>query len=160
MPNGKKKTKKSKNQGEVKKWLLDQRKQLQEGIYVSDDTYTVSTFLNKYIEDVATNNLAPRTVISYKYLINKHIKPEIGNIRLSALKPEHLQSLYTKKISEGLSKRTVQYIHQFIHTALKVAFKVGSGYTQRSGAYSLPQNRKEDPCNSYSYPIKTTFRDG
>ncbi len=102
MPNGKKKTKKSKNQGEVKKWLLDQRKQLQEGIYVSDDTYTVSTFLNKYIEDVATNNLAPRTVISYKYLINKHIKPEIGNIRLSALKPEHLQSLYTKKISEGL----------------------------------------------------------
>jgi hypothetical protein len=37
MPNGKKKSKKSKSQGEVKKWLLTQRKALQEGNYLKDD---------------------------------------------------------------------------------------------------------------------------
>jgi len=145
LPNGKKKTKHGKTQGDVKKWLLNQRKQLQEGVYVIDDTNTVSIFLNKYIEDIATNTLAPRTVISYKYLITNHINPEIGNIRLSLLRPEHLQTLYTKKLAEGLSRRTVQYIHQFIHTALKVACKWGLVLRNVADLAQAPIAEKKTP---------------
>jgi len=125
MPDGRKKSKKSKSQGEVKKWLLTQRKALQEGNYLKDESYTVEAFLDRYIADVATNTLSIRTLLSYKYLIKNHIVPEIGSIKLSQLRPEHLQVLYTKKLNEGLSRRTVQYIHQFLHTSLRVAYKWG-----------------------------------
>lgn len=125
LPDGRKKTKKGKTQGEVKKWLLTQRKAVQDGNYLKDDFYTVEAFLNRYIADVATNTLSPRTLISYKYLIKNHIVPEIGSIRLSQLRPERLQALYTKKLSERLSRRTVQYIHHFLHTSLRIAYKWG-----------------------------------
>ena len=124
-PTGRKKTRYGKTQAEVKRWPLDQRKLIQEGNYIADDSQTVETFLKRYIKDVATNKLSPRTLISYKSLIKNHILPEIGSVKLSELRPEHLQSLYTKKIDQGLSKRTVQYIHQFIHTSLHVAYKWG-----------------------------------
>ena len=124
-PTGRKKTRYGKTQAEVKRWLLDQRKLIQEGNYITDDSQTVETFLKRYIKDVATNKLSPRTLISYKSLIKNHILPEIGSVKLSQLRPEHLQSLYTKKIDQGLSKRTVQYIHQFIHTSLHIAYKWG-----------------------------------
>ena len=104
LPDGKKKSKKGKTQSEVKKWLLAQRKAIQEGNYLKDESYTVEAFLNRYIADVATNTLSPRTLLSYKYLIRNHIVPEIGSIKLYQLRPEHLQALYTKKLSEGLSR--------------------------------------------------------
>lgn len=125
LPTGKKKTKYGKTQGEVKKWLLDQRKAIQDGNYTTNDTLTVEQFLAKYIEDVGNHTLSPRTLISYNYLIRKHIVPDLGNLRLSRLRPDHLQGLYTAKLKQGLSRRSVQYIHQFLHTALRVAYKWG-----------------------------------
>ena len=125
LPNGKKKTKYGKTQGEVKKWLLGQRNQLQEGIYITDETYTLENFLKRYFEDVANNTLAPRTLLSYEYLIRVHIVPEIGYIRLSQLRADHLQSLYTKKLNQGLSPRSVQKVHNLMHTTLEVAYKWG-----------------------------------
>lgn len=145
LPNGKKKTKYGKTQGEVKKWLLEQRKQLQEGVYVTDDTITVATFLDKYIRDVATSTLSPRTIISYKYLIKNHINPGIGSIRLSLLRPEHLQTLYSKKVEEGLSRRTVQYIHQFVHTSLKVACKWGLVLRNVADLAQAPNTERKTP---------------
>jgi len=142
LPNGKKN---GKTQGEVKKWLLEQRKQLQEGVYVTDDTITVATFLDKYIRDVATSTLSPRTIISYQYLIKNHINPCIGSIRLSLLRPEHLQTLYSKKLEEGLSRRTVQYIHQFVHTSLKVACKWGLVLRNVADLAQAPNTERKTP---------------
>jgi integrase len=125
LPDGRKKTKYGKTQGEVKKWLLEQRKAVSDGLYLSDESYTVEDFLKRYYEDVAKNTLAPRTLLSYEYIIRCHIVPEIGGVKLSQLRPEHLQTLYTKKLNSGLSRRTVQKIHQLIHTTLHIAYKWG-----------------------------------
>jgi len=125
MPNGRKKTKSGKIQGQVKKWLLDQRKAIQEGAYLTDETRTLESFLCRYIEDVAPHTLSPRTILSYSYLINNHILPEIGGLRLSQIRPEHLQALYAKKLNEGRSRRTVRYIHHFLHSSLRIAYKWG-----------------------------------
>jgi integrase len=125
LPNGKKKTKFSNTQGEVKKWLLDQRKSVSDGVYITDGSYTVEGFLKRYMEDVASNTLSPRTLLTYNYVIQKHIYPEIGSVKLSQLRPEHLQTLYSKKIKEGKSPRTVLKIHTFLHTALQTALKWG-----------------------------------
>jgi len=119
---------------------------LREGYhYITDETYTVEAFLNRYIADVATNTLSPRTLLSYKYLIRNHIVPEIGSIRLSQLRPEHLQALYTKKLGEGLSRRTVQYIHQFLHTSLRVAYKWGLVLRNVADLAVAPTNEQKIP---------------
>lgn len=124
MPNGKKKSKFSKSQTEVKKWLLEQRKALKDGHYLADGTYTVSQFLDRYFHDIAEHNLAPRTRLSYLNL-RKHIEPPLGSLKLTDLRADHLQKLYADKLNAGSSAGTVMSIHHFVHAVLNYAVKWG-----------------------------------
>jgi integrase len=82
-------------------------------------------------------------------LINHHILPEIGNIRLTALRPDHLQKLYADKLTGGLSKRTVQFIHSIIHKALDNALKQGLVSRNVSDLVDPPKVTKK-PLNTWS----------
>jgi integrase len=106
-------------------WLIRQRNQVKEGLYVADDQLRAGAYLDRYLEEVSVNQLRPRTYNRHYDLVNIHIKPEIGYIKLSALSAGQVQALYTKKLDEGLSKRTVQYIHAVLHKALNHALKLG-----------------------------------
>jgi site-specific recombinase XerC len=77
-----------------------------------DDTITVSEYLLNYMETVGKHTLRPRTVEAYTSL---------GKIRLSQLRPDHLQTFHSQRIEAGLSKRTVQFVHSVIRKALKQA---------------------------------------
>ena len=48
------------------------------------------------------------------------LKPNLGHLSLKELRPDHLQTLYTKKLDEGLSKRTVQHMHAVIRRSLMI----------------------------------------
>lgn len=125
LPSGKRKVKYSRNQKAVREWLLSQRDALKRGMLVEADKITVSDFIDRYMSDVAAHTLRPKTFESYEYIVRLHIKPEIGNVRLSQLKPDQLQALYTLKLNQGLSRRTVQYIHAVLHRSLKQALRWG-----------------------------------
>lgn len=103
------------NPNEVRDWLLSQREALHDGDWVGEDKVTVTDFLDLYLKDVAAHTLRPKTLEAYEYLIRLHIKPELGSTRLSALRPDQLQRLYSEKLNSGLSHRTVQFIrfHDF-----------------------------------------------
>lgn len=121
--NGQRKVKYSKTQKVVRDWIQEQKQAVKDGTYLPKDTYTVTSFMGRYFSDIAEHNLAPRTILSYRSLWRKHIEPSLGSIKLSQLRVDHLQKLYSDKLNEGLSRRTVQYIHHFIHTVLEYAYK-------------------------------------
>lgn len=123
LPNGKRRKKRAKTQKEVQDWLFEQRKSMNSGLSFKDDKVTFGAFLTRYMDEVATHTLRPGTLKSYNHWVNGHIIPEIGYIKLASLQPEHLQNLYSTKLNEGLSKRTVQYMHSIIHRALNQAVK-------------------------------------
>lgn len=142
LPDGKRKRKRSKTQKFVKEWLLTQREALRRGLLVNDDI-TFTEFLDRFMKDVVTRTLKPKTIDSYKYIIDSHIKPELGNLKLSSLRPDHLQYLYSKKLDAGLSKRTVQYIHAVIRRSLNQAVKWGIIYRNPTDAVSAPRPQRK-----------------
>jgi integrase len=142
---GKKKRKTNKRQEVVREWLLDTRKSIQTGVYIKDDKITLADFLDRYIEDVAIHTLKPKTIESYQYLIESHIKPEIGNLKLIQIRPDHLQTLYSRKLEAGLSKRTVQYIHAVIRRSLNFAVKWGLIVRNPTDAVSAPRPPRIPP---------------
>jgi integrase len=125
LSNGKRKAKYSRKQSEVKDWLLERRRQITDGVLVDDKKITFGNFLEQWFEDIAKPRLKPSTIITHTSVIKNHIQPAIGEIRLSQLSPVHLQSLYSQKLKEGLSSRTVKYIHTIIHQTLDQALKWG-----------------------------------
>ncbi len=143
LPIGKRRTKSAKTQKEVRDWLIKQRNQIKEGIYVEDESITVADFFNRYMRDVAAHKLRPTTIQSHSSVVRLHIKPEIGNIKLVRLRPDHLQNLYTRKLESGLSRRMVQYIHSVIHVVLKQALRWGMVTRNVSDLVSPPTPKKK-----------------
>ncbi len=73
---------------------LEQQNAIQSNLPLKDDRVTISQYLDRFIDDVATLTLAPSTLRLYRYLIRDHIKPEIGQIKLVNLGPV-IYRLYT-----------------------------------------------------------------
>ena len=145
LPDGKTRAKYNKKQSVVKDWLLENRNQLRQGILPADDTVTLGEFMTNYMENVAKNNLRPKTIEGYEHLIKRHINPEIGRIKLTQLRPEHLQSFYSRKVQSGLSKRTVQFMHSIIHKTLKQALKWGVVNRNVAALVEAPKPTKRPP---------------
>jgi len=61
---------------------------------------------------------------SYRRKIERQIKPYIGTIPLEKLQPFHIQALYEKLLSQGYSRRTVEFTHAVLRRALKRAVKL------------------------------------
>ena len=77
-------------------------------------------------------------------LVDKHVVPALGNVRLSKLTPAHLQGFYRSKLDAGLSPRTVQYLHVVLHRALKQALRWGLVVRNVAEAVDPPRVPKKE----------------
>ncbi len=109
---------------EAQKRLRQILTELDKGIFAKPGKTTVADYLNTWLQDYCKPSLSPRTFQLYSYICRVHIIPAIGKITLTELKPQHLQKLYSEKLSSGLSSRTVQICHVTVHKALKNAVRI------------------------------------
>lgn len=97
--------------------------ELKGGSYIEPSRITVGEWLDTWLNDYKKIDLRLTTWESYEVMARVHIKPVLGALPLQDLRPEHLQKLYSDKLKEGKSSRTVRYIHQVMHGALDQAIK-------------------------------------
>lgn len=83
---------------------------------------TVAAYLEQWLRDYAEPSLAPKTVASYRDVVRVHFVPAFGSIDLVALRPSHIQALYTN-LRGRLSPRSVLRYHQVLHAALRQAVR-------------------------------------
>ena len=105
-----------------------------EGTLAEPNRATVTELLGQYIESRRVAGRAPATLLNYSHLAGR-IKKRIGHIRLSDLKPGHLEALYAAELADWdarfeagkkhLSPRTVRHEHDLLRTALKYAVRQG-----------------------------------
>lgn len=65
------------------------------------------------------------TFESYSTEIRRHVVPALGRVKLKNLNAAHLQGFYRAELDEGLSPRTVDYLHDLVKQALKQARRWG-----------------------------------
>ena len=105
-----------------------------EGTLPEPNRTTVAELLAQYIESRRVAGRAPATLLNYSHLAAR-IGARIGHVRLSDLKPSHLESLYAAELADGdqrfdagakrLSPKTVRHEHDLLRTALKYAIRQG-----------------------------------
>lgn len=110
---------------DAEKRLSEMLNQLDNGTFMKPTKTTLGEYLEKWLADYAKPKLSPRSFERYRGIVTQHFTPEMGNITLTQLKPEHLQRHYTTMLNKGLSARTVRYHHAVIHKALQTAVKWG-----------------------------------
>lgn len=86
-----------------------------------------------------------------RFLLRNHIRPVIGAVKLTALKPAQVQSLInnvksTKKTTEGstVNPKTVKNVHGVLHSALQQAMMCGYINTNPADRVILPKRSKTE----------------
>jgi integrase len=106
------------------------RVSLSSSTYVSPSKATIGEYLSTWINEVHASQLKATTLERYKQVINKHLIPELGAIKLQDLRASHVQALYTNLLTrptatgEPLSPRTVELIGTVLKIAIKYAVNV------------------------------------
>jgi integrase len=89
-------------------------------------TCTLKQWLEHWLNDVVAVNREPTTLYSYQNIVNNHLIPALGRVRLCDLTPKLIQSYYTwVKRNKHLSTNSVRKHHILLHTALQLAYRQG-----------------------------------
>jgi integrase len=117
---------------DAEKRLAQLLHQIDTGTFMKPGKTTLTEYLERWLKDYAWPNLAPRTAEGYESIIRQHLIPQLGNINLTQLKPEHLQKYYAERLANGrcngkggLTPLTVRHHHMALHRALEIACKWG-----------------------------------
>ena len=110
---------------DAEKKLAELLHQLDNSTFVKPGKTTLAEYLKRWLQDCCLSNLAARTVEGYESIVRCHLIPPLGQVHLTQLKPEHIQHVYSEKLTTGLSHRTIRYIHVTLHKALQDAVRLG-----------------------------------
>ncbi len=94
------------------------------GLPSPSENNTVSRFLSQWLEEVE-RSLAPKTYRRYRELVEQHIVPEIGRIKLTKLGPHDVTMMMRRKQDAGLSPRTVHHMRAVLRHALNGGVRRG-----------------------------------
>ncbi len=94
------------------------------GLLFDAGNLKLGEYLDAWLPGVR-DTVRPRTFERYEQIVRDHLKPPLGRVRMKSLTPAHVRQLYREKLDEGLSPRTVQYVHTTLHKALKQAVMDG-----------------------------------
>lgn len=99
---------------------------LADGEYVRPNSDTFGEYLDQWLEAVEVQ-VRPSTFASYRMIVEKHVKPRLGSVKLQRLTALKLNTAYAEMLREGvlhakkqhgLSPRTVRYTHTIVRKAL------------------------------------------
>jgi len=91
------------------------------GILPSPATLTVERYLSAWLTDSIEGKLARASHEAYKRDVHYHIIPSLGRRKLKDLSTTDIRRFYRKKRDEGLSNRSLEYIHTTLRKALEDA---------------------------------------
>jgi integrase len=99
--------------------------QLIKGDYIEPTEKTIKDYIVEFMDSHAKQVLRQRSFDNHLVVINKHIIPELGSLKLSKVTPAQIQKFYNKKSEEGLSADYVKYMHSVLRKSFNQAVKWG-----------------------------------
>lgn len=127
-----------KTQKEVREKMQAAAVEVNQGTYTAPQKMTVGQWLDIWQQEYL-GGAKPTSVTMYHCRINKYIRPRLGAVRLSELRPHIVQSFINGL--DGLAPATVRNIHQVLHTALEKAVELD--YIPKNPATRCELPRKE-----------------
>jgi integrase len=103
--------------------------QLGDAAYVEPSKLTVSEYLTARWLPAIRTRVRPSTWDSYRRNVERHLVPRLGHQRLQRLTGDQLNAMYAELLAdgrrdgEGLSPRTVRYLHAIVRRALEDAVR-------------------------------------
>lgn len=104
----------------IAKIINDHRK----GLPVQTADKTLTAFLDDWLQDSVKPSVRPRTYDSYRSIVNHHLKPSLGKVKMTKLTQQQIMAMMRSKRDAGSSERTIGYIRAVLRMALNEAMRL------------------------------------
>jgi len=109
------------NQKALEKFAFEFEEKVKSGKYLDGEKITFKDFVDIWFDDYGNTHLEQASIQLYKHLLDKHIIPEIGHLKISKILPAHLNKLYNTLNTErkdgkpgGYAPKTIKHVHNTI----------------------------------------------
>ena len=133
----------AKTQEEVVAALAKARAEQLGGKVLVGPKQTLGEYLDWWLADVAPQTAREHTMVDYRSIAARHLKPALGAVPLAKLAPPQITHLLASKRQDGLSPRRVQYIRAVLHKAYADA--VRHLIVDRNPVDAVPAPKVETP---------------
>ena len=113
-----------KTQRECQEWLKKTRGQIDDGMTLASTKVSLEEFLNEWLTSTKTSK-ALRTWQHYEQLIRTYLIPNLGEIKVRDLRPDHIQAFYNRLFDSQVGVHTIRKIHITLHSSLNQAVTTG-----------------------------------
>ena len=96
-----------------------------DGLVFDAGSTTTGEYLTRWLSDSVRGTVQGSTYRSYGRVVDGHLVPGVGRVKLAKLRPDHIRRLYRSMLDAGKSTRTVQYAHTLLKRALTQAMMDG-----------------------------------
>src|SRR5207244_7048481 len=95
----------------------------EQGLGIASERLTVEQFLAQWLDEFVKKRRRAKTHASYSEMVRLYLAPGLGRHKLSRLSATQIDAFLNRKLEDGLSSRTVQYMHAVLRSAYSRAVK-------------------------------------
>ena len=121
------------------------------GVSTLPSKMTVAELLQQWLEHVSQNR-ASRTYEGYKQIVERHLVPAFGSLRLAKLRASHIQGYLSRAIESGrlkgegkLSCTTVHHHYAALHAALEYSVRMQLLAVNPAASAEAPRMEHKEP---------------
>jgi integrase len=118
-------------------------------------TLTVHELGVRWLREHVQPNLKPSTAANYRDTFHTHISPALGAYRVDAVSDEMISSLLERKLTQGLSRQTVQKIHRHAHAMFAFAIRKKLVTVNPASTVEVPKDRRRKGRGTALSPAQT-----
>lgn len=140
------------NKRDLDAFVFEFEHKVHSGKYLNGEKLTFQAFTEIWKKDYAEHHLEASTFQLYNHLLDAHILPVIGNLKVAKIQPNHLNKLYRELSTQrkdgkegGYSPKTVKHVHNLISAVYTAAMKWNVVL--------------DNPCNRVEPPKQAAARD-
>lgn len=104
---------------------------------------TVASYFESWLQQ-KKQYVRPGTYNMYAWVVNYHLVPRLGVVKLSKLTPQHLLAAYDEMQEDGLSPQTAKHVHKILNDGLETAVKWGMVDTNVAKLVKAPKVPKKE----------------
>ena len=143
-PIRRRKTIRRKDKAELVREMNKARLALVKGGDLPTASQTVATWLEHWARDILPQGRRPRTIHSYRLIIDKGLIPHLGRVRLDQLTPTHVRAMLKKMETAGSQANTLRNAFGVLSAALKDAEREGRIARNPCTLMDMPKRKPAD----------------
>ena len=146
---------------EVEDYARDYERRVKNGECFDGEKLTFDEFVSIWDRDWASDeeNLTPSIREGYLDILAKRVRSDIGFMKISSIRPAHINAIYAKMKNEGKATATIKRTHCIINSVFKYAYRMEVIKDNPCDRIELPKTKQNNELHYFTLEESKRFLD-